>query len=610
MLVKSFTAVRRSGKVATLVIVGLLLALCAGFFTWAPHAIERIRHYGVDVAVQEDGSALVRETIDYDFGYHGRHGIFRYVSGYELKIDPELGGHLLSDIRVLAASAPAEFAASEGLGSADIKIGNADETVSGLHRYVIEYRISDVVSGDRLAYDAVGTGWEVSIDEVDVRMTAPYRVGDVNCFRGDEGSTAACETVGADGDAVTAHVDDLDDEQGVTIAGTRAGALSGPARTALAEDADLSGGDDGRSFWTTIWLVLGWGALGYVLGVVALSVWSRRAGRDQAWAGGGIDAVFGGPDLPSAPISDREAERQVTMQFEPPTGLTPAQGGILLQEKVEQQHQVAWLTQQSLAGFVEIGDDGKELTRTTDEEKWAKAPAPLARMFKKRTSFQLGTFDSKFAAGFGMVGNELRQWRAGCDLWDHFREERNAHRTTRLKWLGALGALMGAVLLIAFGSIDPKVAYLAGGLSGLLLGTAFGAGVHTDELPVRTQKGFALRQLAEGFRRFFAASEGRHAREAAERGELRLYSAWAVALGELDRWNAAMATAALPPSTAGVSDTTSYVALSSSVSTATTAPSSNSGSSSSYSGGGYSGGGYSGGGSVGGGAGGGGGGSW
>jgi uncharacterized membrane protein len=88
-----------------------------------------------------------------------------------------------------------------------------------------------------------------------------------------------------------------------------------------------------------------------------------------------------------------------------------------------------------------------------------------------------------------------------------------------------------------------------------------------------------------------------------------LYSAWAVALGELDRWNKAMTAASLPPSTSGVAEAASYLALSSTVNTATSAPSTG-GSSGGSSGGGYSGGGYSGGGSVGGGGGGGGGGSW
>jgi hypothetical protein len=42
-------------------------------------------------------------------------------------------------------------------------------------------------------------------------------------------------------------------------------------------------------------------------------------------------------------------------------------------------------------------------------------------------------------------------------------------------------------------------------------------------------------------RRFLSGSEPHHAEEAARRGHLREYTAWAVAVGELDRWSRAVA---------------------------------------------------------------------
>ena len=99
----------------------------------------------------------------------------------------------------------------------------------------------------------------------------------------------------------------------------------------------------------------------------------------------------------------------------------------------------------------------------------------------------------------------------------------------------------------------------------------------------------------ESFRRFLAQSEGHHAEEAARRGVLREYTAWAVAVGEVDRWSRAVGAVG-----SAVADTDSlrYASLASSLSSATSstsvAPSSSGG----------------GGGGVGGGGGGGGGGSW
>lgn len=606
MLVTSFTKHRRSATIGAIGLIGLVLAACAGFATYFGLSFERIRHYGVDVAVQEDGSALVRETIDYDFGNNTRHGILRDFPGYGVPGGTETD--VVSDVRVRSASAPAEFALTDDV-YATIRVGDPDVEVSGLHRYVLEYRITGAAEGDRFGFDMIGTGWDVPIEGADLRITGPRRLADVRCYRGSASSESPCESLdtgedtGEDTgtDAVTAHVDGLDEGQGVTIDGALTGALPGGVRTALPDDVELTGG---RSYWTLIWQVLGLGAIGYVLGVVPVVLWTRRVGRDRAWAGGGVDAVFGGPGLAAAPIADVTAEQQVTMQFEPPRDLTPAQGGVLLTEKVEKNHQVAWLTQQSLDGWVAIENDGKRLRWTAADDSWASAPAPLRTMFNRRAKIKLDKYDQRFAEGFRMVATELEQWRATCELWDHAAERHNRRVATWVRTIAVLAGIAGVVLLFMTGTM-PAQGFVAAAASGFLVGAGVAMSMNDNELPIRTPEGFARRQLVEGFRRFFAASEGRHAREAADRGELRLYSAWAVALGELDRWNKAMAGASLPPSTSGVAETAGFVALTSTVGTATSAPSSGS-----SSGGGYSGGGYSGGGSVGGGGGGGGGGSW
>ncbi|GAB1514473.1 DUF2207 domain-containing protein [Actinophytocola sp. KF-1] len=598
MLVTSFTRRRRSATIGAAVLAGVVLAAVAGFVTYFGLSEERIRHYAVDVAVQEDGSALVRETIDYDFGNNSRHGILRDFPGYG--VPGGTSDEVLSDVRVRSASAPAGFELTDDV-SAVIRVGDPDTEISGLHRYVLEYRVTGATDGDRFGFDMIGTGWDVPVDEADLRITGPRRLTDVGCHRGSASSETPCETFRRDGDALTAHVTGLDEAQGVTIDGTMAGALAGPVRTALPDDVDLT---EGRSYWTVIWRVLGIGGAAYLLGIVPPLLWARRRGRDRAWAGGGVDAVFGGPGMAAAPIADTAAERQVTMQFEPPRDLTPAQGGVLLHEKVEKHHQVAWLTQQSIDGWFAIEGDGKRLRWTAGDDRWASAPVPLRKMFNRRAKVKLGKYDRWFAEGFRLVADELKHWRSTCELWDHAAEKRNRRVAWWVAALAVVAVLAGVVALFLTGRFL-DVAYLAAGVSGFLAGAGVSMVLNADELPIRTPAGFARRQLVEGFRRFLAASEGRHARAAAERGELRLYSAWAVALGELDRWNKAMAAAALPPATSGVAETAAYVALSSTVDTATSAPST-----SGSSGGGYSGGGYSGGGDVGGGGGGGGGGSW
>ena len=184
-------------------------------------------------------------------------------------------------------------------------------------------------------------------------------------------------------------------------------------------------------------------------------------------------------------------------------------------------------------------------------------------------------------------------------MWDPAGDRRRA----LARVVGVLAGLAGLVVagvgaaLAARGGPAWLVLVAAG---GLLAGAGAAAAVGAWELRVRTPAGSGQRLRTESFRRFLAASEAHHAEEAARRGYLRQYTAWAVAVGELDRWSRAVAA-----SSAGTVDPVAArypllaPAMFSDTSRSAAKPSS----------GGSDGGGFSGGG-VGGGAGGGGGGSW
>ena len=73
------------------------------------------------------------------------------------------------------------------------------------------------------------------------------------------------------------------------------------------------------------------------------------------------------------------------------------------------------------------------------------------------------------------------------------------------------------------------------------------ASLYRTLLPVRSATGSALALRTESFRRFLAASEGRHVEWAWKQGLLREYSAWAVALGAATAWERALAASSVPP---------------------------------------------------------------
>jgi uncharacterized membrane protein len=224
----------------------------------------------------------------------------------------------------------------------------------------------------------------------------------------------------------------------------------------------------------------------------------------------------------------------------------------------------------------------------------------LNAMFGDRDEISLGRYDKEFASGWSRLGTDLEQWADTSGLWDPAGDRRR----TAVRILGIVGAIVGlavAVISAALGATRGS-GWLVGVAIGALVGGAgLAAAVRAWELRVRTPKGSGLWLRVESFRRFLASSEAYHVEQAAARGVLREYTAWAVAVGEVDRWRRAMEAATnIPQANIGSALALAYVAssLSSATASASTAPSSSGGG-----GGGFSGG-------VGGGGGGGGGGSW
>jgi hypothetical protein len=317
--------------------------------------------------------------------------------------------------------------------------------------------------------------------------------------------------------------------------------------------------------------------------------------------GGAADAAFaaasgGGPMPGEIRVDSAELGRMATTEFAPPGDLTPAHGGIVLREAVNPEHKVAWLIEAAIDGDVDLDEEGGKAVRLRRTGQSPERSGILDVAFEGREQIELGTYDPTFGQAWAALGHELEGWRATSGLWDPAGERRRIVALVA----GILATVLGLLVVVGGGWL----ANSEGGSTGLVvagIGAALAAGglaaaVTGWELRVRTPAGSAAWLRVESFRRFLAGSEAFHAEEAAKRGVLREYTAWAVAVGEIDRWSRAVAASSVIPAAAGVSYAYMAPALLASTSSTATAPSS-SGSS-------------GGGGSVGGGAGGGGGGSW
>ena len=338
-----------------------------------------------------------------------------------------------------------------------------------------------------------------------------------------------------------------------------------------------------------------------LLAAAAASIGVRRAGREYVSAGGSADAAFGpqfGDEYPVRLVDHDELDSLASTEFAPPRGISAWQGGVLYNESVSKDQQVAWLLERAIVGEIEIEGEDDDLTlHLLDVD--SSDPQALNGLFGGRKTVDLSKYDKQFASGWDSLGNRLRRWHDDSEYWD----PEGDRKRTRALVIGiplALLGLIGLVVFSAFANRSGPVWLVGVGLSGLAVGAGFSLLVRRWELRMRTPQGSGLWILIESFRRFIHDSDAQHVDDAAKRGVLLDYTAWAVALGEVDRWSKAVEEARLQGSS--IEPQALFMAsmaphLGSATSSASTAPSS------SGSGGG-------GGGSVGGGGGGGGGGSW
>jgi len=576
---------KRRASIAITLIVAVLAGV-ASLIGAAAGDTERISAMWISARLQPTGLE-VTEVIDYDFGTAAKHGIFRDI--------PDLAPN--SRVEVVSDTAPDMFEVLPLLTGTRIKIGDPLTTINGRHRYRIDFVLdrSAVMSGSGFDWAAVGSSWTVGLSNIDISLDLGGTSGSFRCVHGEAWSENPCEMqVGSNGIATT-HLSSLSAGEGVRIGGIASGSPGNrvPPPTGPASDP-------GTGIWQPVWM-----AVLAALAAAVPAVWMvRRAGREKVWAGGAAVAAFG-PDDPNAPV-DRIDERRLgelaTTEFEAPRGMSAVEGAVLLDESVKDHHQAAWLLESATRGEILIEGDMQAATLVrTDKPAHPTAEPVLLRMFRGRQSLNLTEYDSGFANGWQKMKQDIKRWQHGADYWD-----RTGHRRRdAIRVLGLIGMVLG-LGVTAFGAVGANrgggswlaVVVFGAGLAGMA-----GAGlIHSWELLIRSPDGSARWLQIESFRRFLHESEARHVQEAAERGLLREYTAWAVALDEADRWTLAVASAnrADPTMQSRMGNDLAFIALGSSLShsthTAATQPSSSGGG-----GGGFS---------VGGGGGGGGGGSW
>jgi hypothetical protein len=384
---------KRRRRDAALLLAGVVLIGLTGLLSAvAGQSGERITRMWVAAEIRDDRSARITEVLDYDFAGAEKHGIYRIV--------PQDSQGEMRDVSVTMDGAEVPFRVDQSR-LARIVIGDPAATVTGAHRYRIEYTLPRLGDREWLAWDAVGTEWEVPIEQVEVHLAAPYAMKSTRCVSGSVRSNDACATMEQPrpGQLDATQVS-LDKGQGMTLYGeiTQSGGGGGASvPDAPTGAATVEHGSSVLMGW--LWIT------GIALAVaVVVAELMRLAGRERVR---GTDGRVRRVDIGRLAAS-------IQPSAVPPAGIGPAQGGILLTDQVRKRHLVGWLLGAGLDGHLRVTGVSHPVLRKSDErprDADVLTTNVLATLFAKNPNVSLRKHNRQFSDAWSKLRRGLRAWR-------------------------------------------------------------------------------------------------------------------------------------------------------------------------------------------------------
>jgi uncharacterized membrane protein YgcG len=418
------------------------------------------------------GTLAIHEELSVDFSDYN-HGILRAL--------PKRYNSMPQHVHVSTVTrdgATEDYSTYTSNGNLVLKIGDADKTITGLHHYEIDYKVTNVMrfvgSGAELDWNVNGTEWTQQFLHVTARLHVPAslkgKLSNERCFTGVNGSTQSdCMVSPANGVTTYTTTRTLTAHETLTFNGSvPAGYFKKPT---LVDRWD----DYGRQIVTAL-----------ILPVAALLI----AGR--AWYRHGRDAKGRGTIVP---------------EYGPPADLKPAEIDVLLSNKLGKNAVSATIIDLAIRKYLRIEESESKGVLGIGKHKvysFVKLPAP--------TSGTLADYEQKVLDGLFAKGDTVET----SDLKNSFYKTLQSVQKSIPKSLAARGffasnpasagngwLIFGGILLFgSFFIIGASIALFIGAITAGLILMIFGV-----LMPSRTAAGAAAKDSAEGLRLYLNTAE-------------------------------------------------------------------------------------------------------
>lgn len=445
----------------------ILLVLFCGFSQDVHAELFSIRDYNVDIQVLgSEGIFEVHEDITVEFT-EPRRGIFRNIP-YRYRINGEEVDIKIYDVKVDGY----KFSTYRENNNYIIKIGDKDIFLDGIQKYRISYKVKKAFifteEHTEFYWNVIGIGWPVSIDTVNYSVKLDQAIAmtenDFSIYTGRDGEKGKDATISYFVDQFSGHsTRRLEANEGMSLA------IRLPIDYIKRPSKD-----------EILWEKYGMGSIGGTLFLIISGLFFRTWRRY-------------GKDYPIVRM----------VQYLPPAELTPAEAGVLIDEKADNVDILALLPYWAHHGHITIkripkdwGKDDHEITKIKDLQ-------PNAEPYEKII------FDGLFEDGNTVLVSSLE---------NHFYEYLQSAKSSLKSHLNNMGVyypvsmrmqITTAIVsvLLAFAGIGLGILFQSFAL-GIGLGLASIVGmVFANYMLKKNERGVHLYQQVLGFKMFVKAAE-------------------------------------------------------------------------------------------------------
>ena len=521
-------------------IFGLIFFFCFLFLKPLPVSAAggyTIKNFDSQITLNKDTSLTVQEKIEVNFEEQ-RHGIFRIIP----VVYPSGLKTIFAKMKVLSVTdeknQPIPFRTESYQQSLEITIGDANKTIIGPQAYVISYQISRVVlpyqDQAEIYWNVTGSEWDAVIEKTSAKVISDFaEIKKVDCFAGRfKSEEKSCDFNFQKNQASFRMLANGGYGADFTVV------------VGLSKDNQLKWpGFLQRLFWG---FGDNWGYLTALLPFLIISLAWWRWGRDKRFL---TDNVYYQPENQKQKMVSPFERPHLPMVYSPINGLTPAQVGTIIDERVHLKDILAEIVELARLGFLKIKKTTqKKFLGSKDDYLFIKVDKKQEKLtgyqkylwekiFEKGNEVRLSDLKNKFYVHVGKIRDLIYESLVKQKVFPQ-----NPY-VVRILWLVATLFLSGLAFFLTI--LYTAVAVNPGPML-LFFPALIPAFVLTQRMGRRTAWGYSLYRQVVGLRWYL--EKGRWREEIAEKNLFfEEILPLAMALGIVDKLTKEMSALGIEP---------------------------------------------------------------